>query len=200
MLGGASFFVLTEVHGEAGQSFPLAELLSQAHLQQVGNERLQVKPCSPRYLLVDDCISSPWYMAPVRLSFSMTSSCFICSFGNLTSSRVLSTIRVPQHVGLCFQLQPFSPPHLCGQQPHSVLTCASTHHTPTSVTVSHCTSTLKDGDPAWNAQLHFHHLLNSCEINKLPLNLIRSCSHLMLVCQKDFGFPVGDGISSITIK
>ena len=74
MLSVVSFFlfVLIEVHGETGRSFSLPELLSHTHLQQVGNQCLLIKSCSPHYLLPDDCISLLWYIAPVRLSFSMT--------------------------------------------------------------------------------------------------------------------------------
>ena len=56
--------------------FMLLELLSHTHLQQLGNQRLLIKPCPPHHLLPNDFISSMLYMAPVRLSFSMTSSCF----------------------------------------------------------------------------------------------------------------------------
>ena len=95
------------------------------HLQVV-NQRPLIKPCSPRYLLLVDFISSIWYEAPVRLSFSMTSNCFV-----LTSwkSKLLSCSLYKQCSQGCWfpasAIQPYT-----------------------------STATLSDRDSAWDTQLH----------------------------------------------
>lgn len=66
--------VFTEVHGEAGWSLRWPKSPSHMHLHQVGSQRLLIKPCSPRYLLPDNCFISMWCMAPIWLLLTLTSS------------------------------------------------------------------------------------------------------------------------------
>ena len=96
----------------------------------------------------DDYVYSMWYKALGRLSLSMTLNC--------NYSRAFSADHQAADF-LCFLLQPTSPPHLCGQPTHSVLSGVSTCHATTSVTMSYRTYTSTsistsmgpDRDSAW---------------------------------------------------
>ena len=106
------------------------------------------KACPSHYLLPDDYVYSMWYKALGRLSLSMTLNC--------NYSRAFSADHQAADF-LCFLLQPTSPPHLCGQPTHSVLSGVSTCHATTSVTMSYRTYTSTststsmgpDRDSAW---------------------------------------------------
>ena len=119
--------VFAEVHWEAGRRFPRHT----PHLQQVGNQRLLIKPSSPRYPPLS-VWNGTWLQSE-------------CQFTSTPTSSVSSS----------------SHPHLS----HLLLRALQESQPPT-MSYDTSTSTLPDGDP-----LH-HLLLNLCEINKLPSDLL----------------------------
>lgn len=83
------------------------------HPQQVGNQRLLKKPCSPHYLLPDNFVSQTWFMALAKLLLTWDLT-ILCSASS-----------AHQHYLLPVAPQPSSP-HLCSQQP--CLTWVSPRH------------------------------------------------------------------------